>query len=525
MIRQKIEDVKRFDQVLKILVENQMGYLIEKSGLSSHLPFTKRLQIKKHEKPGPERLRETLEELGSIYVKFGQILAQRPDIIPRRYCEELEKLEDSVPEFEWEKAEKIIEEDVGVDLFAEINHDPIAAASIAQVHRATLQSGEEVVIKVKRPEIDEQVRKDLEILKFIASEAEKHSDLAKHSDALKFVEQFSRWTKEELDLKREGLNSQIFKENLEEEDNLKVPEVYPELNTERVLVMEYVDGVKCTDTEQLKKMDIDTREIAETAVRAGIRQSIMDGFFHADPHPSNFLLTEDSQIIYLDFGMMGKVSQKTGEKLGLLLIYLIREDVESILDCLEDLGTKTDAYDREKVEDVVEEKVLILKNTSLKQTSITQEMFDLFVKISDYGLRMPSNLALLGKNLVTMEGIALTIYPDFRIQDSYEDIVKKTLKEKNSPDQMFEDFSIDLIKNKELFTKLPSKINSKMKESNSTSIKIQTESSDISAPLIVATLIIAASILLMENLSPQIALFLGIGELLLGVLLIFKVLR
>lgn len=496
MIRQKIADVKRFDQVLKILVENQMGYLIEKSGLSDQLPFTKRLKVKKHDKPGPERLRETLEELGSIYVKFGQILAQRPDLIPRRYCEELEKLEDNVPAFEWGKAENIIEEDVGLDSFSEVDSEPIAAASIAQVHQAKLQSGEDVVIKVKRPGIDEQVRKDLEILEFIAGEAEKHSDLAKHSDALKFVEQFSHWTKEELDLEREGLNAQIFKENLEGEENLKVPDVYPELNTKRVLVMEYVEGVKCTDTEQLKQMDIDAEEIAETAVRAGIKQSIMDGFFHADPHPSNFLLTEDSQIIYLDFGMMGKVSQKTGEKLGLLLIYLIREDVESILDCLESLGTKTEDYDREKIEDVVEEKVLILKNTSLKQTSITQEMFDLFVKISDYGLRMPSNLALLGKNLVTMEGIALTIYPDFRIQDSYEDIVKETLKDKNSPDKMLEDFSIDLIKNKELFTKLPTKISEKM-EREPARVKVSdhvNEATNLPAAMIISSgLVVAAS--------------------------------
>jgi ubiquinone biosynthesis protein len=464
MIREKIADVKRFDQVLKILVENQMGFLIEKSGLKDQLPFTKRLKVKKHDRPGPERLRETLEELGSIYVKFGQILAQRPDLIPREYTEELEKLEDSVPAFEWEEAEQIIEEEIGLEKFSDIDGEPLATASIAQVHCATLQNGEEVVVKVKRPGIDEQVRKDLEILEFFAKEAEKHSRIAKHSDVLKFVRQFSEWTREELDLEREGLNAQIFKENLEGEENLKVPEVYPELNTEKVLVMEYVEGVKCTETEKLEEMNVDSEQIAETALRAGIRQSIIDGFFHADPHPSNFLLTEDSEIIYLDFGMMGKVSQKTGEKLGLLLIYLIREDIDSIIDCLEELGTKTEAYDREKVEDVVEEKVLILKNTSLKQTSITQAMFDLFVKISDHGLRMPSNLALLGKNLVTMEGIALTIYPDFRIQDSYEEIVRDALKKENSPDELIQDFSIDLIKNKELFTKLPTKINEKISQ-------------------------------------------------------------
>ena len=517
MIRDKIEDIKRFDQVLKILVENEMGFLIEKTGLSDQLPFTERIRIKKHERPGPERLRETLEELGSIYIKFGQILAQRPDLIPRRYCEELERLEDDVPAFEWSEAEKIIEEEIGLENFENIEEDPIAAASIAQVHKATLENGEEVVIKVKRPGIDEKVEQDLKILEFFTQQSEKHSRIAKNSDALKFVSQFSSWTREELDLEREGLNAQIFRENLKDEDNLKVPKVYPELNTEKVLVMEYVEGVKCTNTEKLKEMDIDAEEIAETAVRAGVKQSIIDGFFHADPHPSNFLLTEDSRIIYMDFGMMGKVSQETGEKLGLLLVYLIREDIDSIIDCLEDLGTTKPDYSRESVEEIVKEKVLILKNTSLKQTSITKEMFDLFVQISDEGLQMPSNLALLGKNLVTMEGIALTIYPDFRIQDSYEDVVKETLKEKNSPDKLAEDFTIDLIKNKELFTKLPTKLNNKLDSADDREINITQESQNIET--------LPAGLIVSSGLSFAVSPFysplalLGLGQLGLGLYL------
>ena len=497
MIRDKIEDIKRFDEVLKKLVENEMGFLIEKSGLSDQLPFTERLKIKKHERPGPERLRETIEELGSIYVKFGQILAQRPDLIPRRYCKELEKLEDNVPAFDWSEAEEIIEEEIGLDHFENIDEDPIAAASIAQVHKATLETGEDVVIKVKRPGIDEKVEQDLKILEFFT--------------------QFSSWALEELDLERVGLNAQIFKENLKEEENLKVPEIYPELNTEKVLVMEYVEGVKCNNTEKLKEMNIDGKDISDAAVKAGLRQSIIDGFFHADTHPSNFLITEDSKIIYLDFGMMGNVSEKTGEKLGLLLLYLINEDIESIIDCLEELGTLEENYSRENIEEIVEEKVLVLKNTSLKQTSITQQMFNLFVDVSKQGLKMPSNMALLGKNLVTMEGIALTIYPDFRIQDSYEDIVKETLKEKNSPDKLAEDFTIDLIKNKELFTKLPTKLNNKLDSNNDREINITQEPQNIET--LPAGLIISSGLVFAASpFYPPLAI-LGFGQLGLGLYL------
>lgn len=508
--KQEIKDFQRFREILTILTEEGFRFILDELNVASHVPLKKRVTNRKRE-TRPERLRETIEELGTTYIKFGQILAERPDMIPKRYAEELKKLQDSVPSFSSEKARQIVKKETGMEDVESFEDEPLAAASIAQVHRGKLESGEEVIFKIRRPGVKEQVEKDLDILNYLAELGEKHSDRIKGMDVIRFVNEFSEWTRQELDMEKECLNAQIFSENMQREDNIYIPEVYPEMTTEKVLVMEYVEGVKCTEAERIKEMDIDEKDIAQTAIRAGIRQSIIDGFFHADPHPSNFLISEDGEIIYLDFGMMGKVSDETGEKMGLMLLYLIREDIDGIMDCLTDLGRKTDDFDREAARQKVNEKVLLLKNTSLKQHSITKELFNLFVELSDEGLHMPSNLALMGKSLVTMEGIGLTIYPDFRITDEYEDMVKDVLMKNNSPEELTQDLAVDLIKNKDLFRKLPSKINKKLEDTKGQTINVETSSPDID--LLPTSLILTSAGLIAASVYNRIFLYIGLAEL------------
>ncbi|MFT4893044.1 MAG: ubiquinone biosynthesis protein [Candidatus Nanohaloarchaea archaeon] len=505
--KRELQDFRRFEEVLTILTKEGFGFLLDTLNLSRHVPLTTRIMNQKRE-TRPERLRETIEKLGTTYIKFGQIMAERPDMIPERYTEELKKLQDSVEPFSSDEAIDTVSEEIGMEKFEEFEEEPLAAASIAQVHRARLESGEQVIVKIRRPGVKEQVEKDLDILNYLAETGEKHLSHVKQMDLVKFVNEFSNWTRQELDMEKECLNAQIFKENMENEENIYIPEVYPELTTEKVLVMEYVEGVKCTEEEKLEQMEIDRKQIAETAIRAGMRQSMIDGFFHADPHPSNFLISEDGKIIYLDFGMMGKVSKGKSEKLGLMLLYMIREDIDGIMDCLEDLGTKTEDFDREKAESKVEEKVLVMKNTSLKHHSITKQMFQLFVELSDAGLQMPSNLALMGKSLVTMEGIGLTVYPDFRITEEYEEMVKDFLRENNSEKELAEDFAIDMIKNKDLITKLPSKLNRKLEEQGKPEINVSTEKSREN--IFPATMFLSGTALIISSIYSRILMYFGL---------------
>lgn len=514
--KRELEDFQRFEQILKILTNEGFGFILDELEMQKHVPLATRIMNNKRE-TRPERLRETLEQLGTTFIKLGQILAERPDMIPEEYAEELQNLQDSAPSFEPSKAKEIVENEIGFDQFEEFQKEPIAAASIAQVHKAKLENGEKVIVKIRRPGIKEQVKKDLEIINYIAKEGEKHSSSFQKMDVLKFVNEFSKWTEQELNMEKECMNAQVFKENMENVEKVKIPEVYPELTTEKVLVMEYVEGIKCTETEKLKQLDINEKKIAKTAIKTGLRQSMLDGFFHADPHPSNFLISKEGDIIYLDFGMMGKIGKEKSEKLGLMLLYMIREDVKSMMDCLEEIGSKTEKYDREEARKLVEEKVLILKNSTLKQHSITKQMFDLFVELANEGLHMPSNLALMGKSLVTMEGIGLTIYPDFKITGEYERMVEKTLKEKNSPEEMSKDLAIDIIKNKDLITKLPTKLNRKLESENETGTRIEKHPTNIY--LMPAALIISSGILIAGSIFSRFFLYLGLIELGYGIYL------
>ena len=519
--KQELKDLERFEEILRIIVKNGAGHLLTETKLVQHLPLSHRLKARRQTQPGPEVLRETLEQLGTTFIKFGQVLAERPDIVPRKYTEELSKLQDHAPEFDNEEAHRIKEE-IGEEKFQSIEKDPIASASIAQVYRAKLKTGEEVVIKVRRPGIKEKVETDLEIIDYLARKAEKHSERLSEIHIHDFTKEFSNWTREEMNFKKEAVNAQTFRKNMENLDGVSGPKTYPELNTEKVIVLEYIDGVKCTNKEKLDEWDINAKEVAETAIEAGIKQSMRDGFFHADPHPSNFLITEDGKLVYLDFGMMGQIDQETRETLGIMLLYLIREDAEGMVKCLEKMGRKKEDYDRESVKAAVNQKIMTVRNTTLEQNSITREMFDLFVEISQHGIHMPSNLTLLGKNLVTIEGIGLTIYPDFKISDQYEDTIMEILYEENSPKDIGEDMAIDLINNKDMISRLPSKINSYLENSEDKgrqeiSIKQQ------SVNLLPSVLILSSTLLITAGATIQpLLLYPGIGELLLGTYLTQK---
>jgi len=454
-VRREISDIKRFNEIIRILVSEETSFILDKLDLNHHIPFTKRIQMNK-EVPPPERLRNTLEELGTTFIKFGQIMAQRPDILPQRYTEELQKLEDSVEPFSSQKAQKIVDEEIGLENFQDFHEEPIAAASIAQVHEATTQEGEQVAVKIRRPEVEKKVEKDLEILQFLSRRAEKHSERLKHLQVSDITSEFEEWTRNELNLDKERRNAERLQRNLEEEEMIKIPETYPELTSEKVFTMEHIEGVKCTNEEGLRDLDIDAREIAETSIRAGLKQSIRDGFFHADPHPSNFLIMENSKLAYIDFGMMGQLSKKMRTKLGLLFIYTANEDVEGAVNTVKDMAHLEPEADIEALRADLDKRITLIKNSTLDEHSISKEMFEMAVKSGEYGVHMPTSFALVGKSMMTVEGIGLTIYPEFQMGDEYSKMAQKIVLKNNTPDPKSP--IIDMIQNKDMiekpFTKL-----------------------------------------------------------------------
>ncbi|MFB6191056.1 MAG: ABC1 kinase family protein [Candidatus Nanohaloarchaea archaeon] len=513
--KRDIQDIERFEEILSVLVREEAGYILDRLDLEDRLPVAKRLTAKRQAQPGPERLRQTIEELGTTFIKFGQIMAERPDIVPERYAQELQKLQDSAPPFPAEKAKEIVEAEVGLEEFDSFEEEPIAAASIAQVHRAELD-GEEVVVKIRRPGMKKQVEKDLDILVFLARRAEKHSDNLEKMGFVELVEEFSRWTRNELDLGRELKNAQIFRENLKDEDKLYVPEVYPEYSTSEVLVMEYVDGVKCTDRQEMEELDIDTEELANTAVRAGMKQVVKDGFFHADPHPSNFLLRGDGTMVYLDFGMMGEVPKHLRDSIDLLLIHAMKEDSRKVLDVLKEMGTLSEDPELETIKHEIDRKILEMRNSSIGDTSISRKLLELIWTCGRNGLYLPTSIALMGKNLVTMEGIGMTICPGFEPSDEYRDYGKKLLMEKNDPEEIAEDVMLDIAENRDIVTRPATFLREKMRDGTGGQKVVKKVKKRDPLP----TALVASSTLLMAGgLLDPLLFYAGIGELGLGIYL------
>lgn len=513
-----IKKAERFEEIVGILFKQELGYILDQLDIADHLPVHKRLRAKRHDKPGPERLRETFEELGTVFIKFGQIISERPDIIPEEYCEELEKLQDSVEPFNTEKAKEIVDEEIGLDNLKEFEQEPMAAASIAQVHRGELESGEEVVMKVRRPDIKKEVARDLEILLYLAGKADKVSDFGE-GFIYGEVEEFAEWTREELDFKNELHNLKAFRENMGDEENIRVPEVYEEYSTEKVLTMEYVNAVKCDNVEEIREMDIDEEEIAKTGIRSVIKQILRDGLLHADPHPSNFMVDREGNLVFLDFGMMTRITKEAQRELGMLMLQIADEDAEGVVETVKRLSTVKSDADIEKFKSEVESELLKLRNTTIQDQSISTVLIKLSTKAAQNGIYLPTKITLIGKGILTMEGIGLKIYPEFQLQNEFRDQVEKLLLEQNSPDNMAKDFVFNLIQNQEVITKLPEKINKNFSSEPSRETKQEPGEDSERTSLLPLMLIGSSTLLIAGSVISQRLLYIGLAELGLGLYL------
>ncbi len=526
LLEQEIKDVKRFREILQVLFEEGFGLFLSKMNLLSHVPLMKRVSQPKQRIPTPERVRITFERLGPTFIKFGQILAQRPDAVPQTYIEELEKLEDDVPAFDPAVARKRVEDELGPieETFASFDEEPLAAASIAQVHRATLKNGDEVVVKIRRPGIKEQMETDIDILLTLAREGEKHISILQNMKAHSFAREFAQWTHDELNLEKEGRNAQIMADNLSDEERVKVPNVYMEHTTKKVLVMEYVDGVKCDDVEAIREMDVSRQDIAETAIRVGIKQTLRDGFFHADPHPSNFLINEHGQIVFLDFGMMGKFSQSTRRNIGLLFLHAANEDIDAAVDTVRRMAVVDDDADLEGLKNDIEESILLMRNSTLAEQSVTKALLDISIRASSRGVHMPPSLAVMGKSMLTMEGIGLTLYPDFQLTDEFSRMVQQILWETNDPRKMLRTFLIDLVENQDLLTRMPSHLNRVFSDQGrpQTTTIIDNSSQDVGSMLLIGALVLSASIIFLEVLPADYLLYVAVAQLVIAAILILR---
>ncbi|HHV73530.1 MULTISPECIES: 2-polyprenylphenol 6-hydroxylase [unclassified Thermoanaerobacterium] len=418
--------IKRYREILKILTKNGFGFISEVLSKKKSIPF---VYIRKNDLPIAlsERIRITLEELGPTFVKMGQLLSTRPDLLPHDVINELSKLQDDVPPVEFDTMRQIVEDELGdkiSNLFLTFDKEPIASASIGQVYKAVTREGNDVVVKVQRPGVYEKITADIIILKTIAKILnERLTDSP--VDFLDVVNELSESLLNELDYTLEGNNADKFRENFINESYVYIPKIYWEYTTKKVLTMEYIDGISVKNKEKLRDSGFDLKKIAYNGAMSIFMQIFVYGFFHGDPHPGNILIRRDGKLSYIDFGIVGYIDRSNREMIVELFKAFVDNDTDEVVSILTDMDAIRDGVNIRHLKYDLSGIISYFYNTPLKNININDSAKKITSIIYKYKLIMPAEFTLLLKSLATIEGVGKELDPDFSISDIAKDFVKK----------------------------------------------------------------------------------------------------
>jgi predicted unusual protein kinase regulating ubiquinone biosynthesis (AarF/ABC1/UbiB family) len=377
-----------------------------------------------------QRLRERLIRLGPTFIKVGQMLGTRADLLPIEYVDELSVLQDSVPAFPNHQAMAIIEEELGrpvTEIFAQIGETPVASASLGQVYRATLHTGEEVAVKVQRPNLAQAVDFDLELLRWIGRFLARHPRLLPGTDWLGAIDEFERVIHEEMDYRREAANSEEFKYNFRDWRDIHVPRIFREYSTEHLLVMEFVTGTKVTELETLENAGHSPRRINELIYRSYFKQLFEDGFFHADPHPGNLLVMRDGRLAIFDFGMVGRISVDLQRQIIAAFFHLYERNVNGLVDDMIAMGFLKPEANVEAIRSIVADVMKRKLNLKLKEVRFKELTYDLAPVVYEHPITTPSHFTYLIRALMTLEGVSIVMNPDFNFFEVAKPYVKEFL--------------------------------------------------------------------------------------------------
>jgi len=423
----------------------------------------------------PLHLRLALEELGTTFIKLGQLLSTRADLLPPQYLVELRKLQDSAPPVPFAEIQQAIVTELGEpieNLFAEFDSTPLAAASIGQAHAATLRDGTEVVVKVRRPGVVEQVNEDLEILKELAATAIRHSNFAAQYDLIGLVEEFSQTLRAELDYIREGHSAERFAANFATDPHIHIPRVFWDATTSRVLTLERIRGVKINDLVALDQQGTDRPWLAHYATNIVLKMVCEDGFFHADPHPGNFFIEQNGTIGLIDFGMVGVLDERTQELLAELLIAIDREDAERLVDVFLDLGVTRKRIDRAMVRRDIEHLLSTYWGLPLGEVKITALLNDVYSIMRRHHLHLPPNLALLLKTVIMIEGLGVNLDPEFQFTNSLTPYTERLVLRQYSPLRWVSGFGRASLELARVMTELPQHVRRIVTEAENGNLQI-----------------------------------------------------
>ena len=524
------QKTKRVMKLSGVIAKYGFDELFKRGELEKYIPKNvKRKYSDKIEKINSytfyERIRMAIEEMGPVHIKFGQMLSNRKDILPEEFIIELQKLQDNV-EVEKIDVRKKLDLELGIDVndyFSEIEENPMASASIGQVFRAKLKTGEKVVIKIQRENIRPVIEADLGIMKNLAKTLEKYYDVLKRMSISEIVESFEKMLNEELSLNNELNNMLRFANNFKNDSRIHVPVVYKTLSNDRILTMEMIEGFKITDAENIIKIGIETKKVARTGLDLYLTQFLKHGFFHADPHPGNIFIKENGQIVFIDFGAMGRLYPNERELLINLIIYSLKKDVKKMIETIRELAVKFEVADERKFERELYGLIELVDENSLENIDVVT-IFEKARKIfSNNQILLSEDIYLLVKGIGQIEGIGRHLDPTLNITKVMRPYMNKITKERMNPINIFKKGISKIETFSDNWLTLPTDMKILLEKIQNNELKhkheiigfdkFQKAFERLILAIIISSLFVGSSILALANIPPKIFGISGLGLL------------
>jgi ubiquinone biosynthesis protein len=506
------EMLRRYAEIARVLVRHGGHDLVESSGLSATIADPVEEDAGEGDEEAARDLAADLEGLGPTFIKLGQLLSTRADLLSDAHIEALARLQDDVEPVPYEEIREVVEEDLGArvsNVFASFDEEPIASASLGQVHHAVLRDGREVAVKVQRPGIREVVARDLEVLHGVAGMLDDHTDAGERYHFDEMIEEFERSLARELDYRREAVSLTELGRNLASFERLTVPAPIDGLVTGRVLTMEHVEGTKVTGLSGLARLDIDGEALVDELFRAYLKQMLSDGFVHADPHPGNVLLTPDHRLALIDVGMVIRLEPTTRERMLRLLLAVADGEGDAAADVALAMGSPTSFFDEEAFRRDVSALVGSYHDLPPEHSHAGQVLAEVTRISGQDGVRPPAELTLLGRTLLALDQVASELAPDFDADSAVRrhagEVLRRTMFEELTPSSMMQ----GLLDSKEFLEQLPGRANQILSALADGSLRVRVDAVDaerliaaiqrlanrLVAGLVLAALIVGAAML------------------------------
>jgi ubiquinone biosynthesis protein len=524
----KPQNLKRYKDIARLLLKYGNKDMVHQFGLRATLEEAE-LHTKEGKNP-PEELARDLEKLGPTFVKLGQVLSSRPDLLPPPYTEALSRLQDQVEPISYEEVEASVTSELGVRIskaFASFEREPLAAASLGQVHRATLRDGRSVVVKVQRPGIRKQIAEDLEALEELSDFLDQHTKTGRRYQILRIFEEFQKTLIYELDYQREAANLTTIGQNLKEFPRIVIPQPIADYTTRAILTMTYVEGKKITSIEPLERLEFKGADLADELFRAYLKQVLIDGLFHADPHPGNVFLTPGHRICLLDLGMVGRTTPAMQENLIKLLIAISEGQGERAVDLAIQMSETTPHFKEAEFRRKIGAMIAEQQDQTLLKIEVGRTLLELGRTAGENGLFVPTELTMLGKTLLQLDQIGRGLDPEFNpnaaVRRHVTDLLNRRLKKEASTGQLV----TALLELKEFAGGLPSRLNKVLDTVGNAELELKVRTTDaddlidgfqkvanrITTGLILAALIVGASLLMQVETAFRIFGYPGLAIL------------